>query len=112
MATSDPGELLRATRLHHGLDQRTLARRAGTTQAQVSRIERGVVSPRLATLDRLLAVMGEDLLLGTAAGPRGNQPTDRMRADFERLTPEERFAETVTLSETLSAFADAASRNR
>lgn len=112
MATSDPGELLRAVRLRHGLDQRTLARRAGTTQAQVSRIERGEVSPATATLTRLLSAMGENLTLGAESGPRGNQPTHRVRADFKRSSPEERFAETVVLSETLSAFAEAGRRAR
>jgi transcriptional regulator with XRE-family HTH domain len=59
----DPGALLRDARLRHGLGQRSLARRAGTSQAQISRIERGEISPSVSTLDRLLAVMGERLEL-------------------------------------------------
>jgi transcriptional regulator with XRE-family HTH domain len=41
-----------------GLSQRSLARRAGTTQAAVSRIERGLTSPRWETLRSLLLAMG------------------------------------------------------
>jgi len=40
-----------------------LARRAGTTQAAISRIERDEVSPSMATLAGLLEVMGEGLEL-------------------------------------------------
>lgn len=107
MAYTSPAELLRETRLRHGLDQRTLARRAGTTQAQISRIERGEISPTTGTLTRLLAAMGGQLELDPVAGPRGNQPTRRLRKAFEQTRPEQRFAEAVELSETLSAIADA-----
>lgn len=55
------GQVLRETRERHGLSQSRLARRAGTTQAVVSRIERGVASPSVATLRRLLAAMGWEL---------------------------------------------------
>jgi transcriptional regulator with XRE-family HTH domain len=55
------GALLRQTRERHGLSQRRLARRAGTTQAVVSRIERGLTSPSLDTVERLLAAMGWEL---------------------------------------------------
>jgi transcriptional regulator with XRE-family HTH domain len=55
-----PGELVRSTRERLGLSQRRLALRAGTTQAAVSRIERGVVSPTFATLRHLLLAMGEE----------------------------------------------------
>ena len=44
------------------MSQRQLARRAGMTQASVSRIERGVVSPSVATLVRLLRECGVDLV--------------------------------------------------
>jgi transcriptional regulator with XRE-family HTH domain len=41
-----------------GLSQRTLARRAGTTQAGVSRIERGLTTPTWETVRALLLAMG------------------------------------------------------
>ena len=57
------GELLRATRRKHGLTQQQLAIRARTSQAAVSRIERGVVSPSVATLAELMRLMNEELVL-------------------------------------------------
>jgi transcriptional regulator with XRE-family HTH domain len=57
------GELLRSTRRRHGLTQKQLAIRARTSQAAVSRIERDVVSPSVATLGELLRLMNEELVL-------------------------------------------------
>lgn len=99
------GALIRAARVRHGIDQRTLARRAGTTQAQVSRIERGANSPSIATLERLMAAMGEQLELTAKPGPRGNRSTAELRADFERLTPGERVVQMAELSRALTAIA-------
>jgi uncharacterized protein len=61
----DPGKLIRQTRERRGISQRTLALRAATDQAAISRIERGEVSPGMETIERLLAAMGERLRLDT-----------------------------------------------
>lgn len=53
-----PGDLIRERREARGLTQRTLARRAGTTQAAVSRIERGLTAPGWETTRSLLLAMG------------------------------------------------------
>jgi transcriptional regulator with XRE-family HTH domain len=58
------GELIREARRRHGLSQRRLARRAGASQAWISRLERNEVSPSVESLERLLLVMGETLQLG------------------------------------------------
>jgi transcriptional regulator with XRE-family HTH domain len=58
-----PGTLLREARRRHGLTQRQLAARSRTSQAAISRIERDMVSPSVATLARLLDLMGEELSL-------------------------------------------------
>lgn len=55
------GDLVRERRRAHGLTQAQLALRAGTTQAALSRLEAGGLSPTAATVDRLLFVMGEGL---------------------------------------------------
>jgi transcriptional regulator with XRE-family HTH domain len=62
-----PGNLIRQTRNRHGLSQRRLARRAGASQAWISRVERDEVSPSIESLERLLLVMGEKLCLDTDA---------------------------------------------
>ena len=48
-------ELLTAARRRAGLSQRALSAAAGIPQASVSRIERGLISPRSSTLERWLA---------------------------------------------------------
>lgn len=58
---SHPGELIRDARRDAGLTQQQLALRAGTSQAAISRLERGGPSPSVETLDRLLRVMGRQL---------------------------------------------------
>lgn len=55
---ADPGALVRERRRELGLSQQSLARRAGITQAAVSRIERGLASPNWETLQALLLAMG------------------------------------------------------
>ena len=57
------GTLLRSIRRRHGLTQTQLAIRARTSQAAISRIERGLVSPGVDTLSELLRLMNEELLL-------------------------------------------------
>ncbi len=56
----DPGCLIRDHRERLGLSQRSLALRAGTTQAAVSRIERGLTAPTWETLRALLLAMGHE----------------------------------------------------
>lgn len=70
-----PGELLRDTRRRHGLTQRQLAARARTSQAAISRIERGLVSPTVATLATLLDLMGEELVLAAEPIDYGHDRT-------------------------------------
>jgi transcriptional regulator with XRE-family HTH domain len=92
------GQLLRQARSAAGLSQRTLAARAGTAQSLVSHIERGVVSPTVATLDRLLAAAGFELR--TDVLPVLVKDS-HMLADVERilsLSPEDRLIEMRNIS--------------
>jgi transcriptional regulator with XRE-family HTH domain len=59
----DAASFVRELRVRHGLSQRALAYRAGTTQQAVSRIEHGRVSPTVEMLARLAAAVGEELVL-------------------------------------------------
>jgi transcriptional regulator with XRE-family HTH domain len=68
-------ELLRAARLRHGLTQQQLADRARTSQAAISRIERGLVSPSVDTLANLLDLLGEELVLDAAPIDYGHDVT-------------------------------------
>ena len=107
----DGGELLRETRRRRALDQADLARRAGTTQTYVSRIERGAVSPSLKTLRRLFNAMGVDLQLGVAPLSPGNVAARDLRSDLRELTPEERVDQAMQLSEFLTDLEATAAQN-
>ena len=104
------GSLLREARRRHGFDQADLARRAGTGQPAISRIERDVVSPSLDTLNRLFEAMGEVLTLSplSLADPPpggGNQSIAELRADYRDLTAEERLAQAALLSKIATELA-------
>lgn len=83
------GEVVKQARGRHGVSQQTLALRAGTDQAAISRIERGEISPSVETVERLLAAMGERLGLEPIPLERDYDPL-HMRATLER-SPEERL---------------------
>jgi transcriptional regulator with XRE-family HTH domain len=69
---SEAGDLIRGMRLARTMSQRELAELAGTRQAAISRIERGLVSPSVETLGRIVAAMGERLVLSAEpAATRG-----------------------------------------
>jgi transcriptional regulator with XRE-family HTH domain len=85
-----PGELIRRRRLEHGLTQKQLAIRAGSTQAAISRLERDEVSPTFETVERVLQAMGEEPELA-ARRSRGEHDPRRVAAMRAR-SPAERLA--------------------
>ncbi len=84
-----PGQLLREARKAHGISQKQLAMRASTAQSAISRIERGRVSPSVATLSELLYLLGEDLTLGSEQRDSGIDRT--LNAERLKLSPSERL---------------------
>jgi transcriptional regulator with XRE-family HTH domain len=77
-------------RLRLGLSQRSLARRAGTTQAAVSRIERGLTTPTWETVRALLLALGYEPEL-RARRLRGRWDPVHMDA-LRKRSPAERLA--------------------
>jgi transcriptional regulator with XRE-family HTH domain len=86
----DIGELIRERRTQSGVTQLSLARRAGTTQAAISRIERGLTTPTWDTIEALLISLGYEPELGSRRLPgrwdplhlaamRERTPTERLR---------------------------------
>lgn len=55
---SQAAETIKQARRRSRLSQRELARRAGTSQAAISRIERGLEEPTLVRLEQILAGLG------------------------------------------------------
>jgi len=96
----DAGPLIRDARRRHGLTQAQLAARARTSQAAISRIERGLVSPSVATVAELLDLMGEELVLGARRIDYGHDRTllqeNLARSVAERLERGAQFANFVT----------------
>jgi len=88
------GDQVRAARLRHGVTQRSLARRAGTTQAAISRVESGAESPSFERFTQLLLVLGERALLDTA--PLDCEVDPGELAHARRLTPAQRLAESTS----------------
>lgn len=98
---STPATLLRQARTRAGLSQRALARRAGTAQSVVARIEAGQTSPTWETLERLLAAAGVEMR--AQIEPRvvvGSHMLDDVPRILE-MTPEQRLEEVKNLTEFL-----------
>lgn len=101
-------ELLRAVRRRHGLSQSQLAARARTSQAAISRIERGLVSPGVDTLAELLRLMNEELVLEATPVDWGYDVT-LIRQNLE-LTPTDRLNRGVAWSRRVTALRSASAR--
>jgi transcriptional regulator with XRE-family HTH domain len=86
--------MIKRRREQLGLSQRSLARRAGTTQAAISRIESGLTAPTWETLRALLLSMGLEPELG---GRRlcGRWDPVHLAASLER-SPAERLELAIT----------------
>jgi transcriptional regulator with XRE-family HTH domain len=57
------GSAVRSARKHAGLSQVELAERTGMTQPAIARLERGLVSPTVMTLDRVARALGTELVV-------------------------------------------------
>ncbi|HEX4388991.1 MAG TPA: helix-turn-helix transcriptional regulator [Steroidobacteraceae bacterium] len=86
-------QLLLSARKAAGLTQRALARRAGTSQSVIARIESGASSPTWKTLERLLNRTGFALHASLTPRPRGRSHMLDDVARILRLTPEQRLLE-------------------
>ena len=69
---------IRGARRRAGLTQSELAARAGTSQATVSAYESGRKQPSVATLDRLLAAAGSQLVVEPRQRPLVQVPEARL----------------------------------
>ena len=85
----EAGELVRRSRLEAGLTQAELAKRMGTTQSAVARLERPGSNPRVGTLSRAMLATGGGLDLGSSRRKPGLDET--LIARQLRMTPEQRL---------------------
>ncbi len=97
------GTVLRETRRRHGLSQRRLAVRAGTSQDAISRIERGAESPTIERLTQIMLSMGERLAIGVESLESPVPAPDLAAA--AAMTPQERLREAASWNRVASQLA-------
>lgn len=105
-----PGRLIAAARARHGLAQTQLARRTGTRQSAISRLESDEVSPSVETLDSLLGAMGERLTLLAEPAERSYDPLHRAAAAAR--SPSERLALAISWNRLAGRLAAAGRLSR
>ena len=99
----DAAATLRTARRAAEISQAQLAARAGTTQSAISRLESGASSPSVASLTRLLSLMGQRLEL-TSVPMDGGVDRSMISANLA-IAPEERVRRGLV-------FSDLVRRNR
>lgn len=104
------GRVIRDRRLANGLTQAQLALRAGSTQAAISRLERGELSPTMETVERLLAVMGEGADIVVRRRPL-DCDEKRLRA-LRARPPADRLAQAIAWNRLADQFSIAGKRAR
>lgn len=101
------GATIRVARLRSGLSQQQLARRAGTSQAAVSRIERGLESPTVERFGQLLAALGWRPEISLK--PIAEHDADARRLfEAAHLNPEERVKQGLSLARFAARVAGSA----
>lgn len=100
-----PGHLIRETRRRHGLSQERLARRVGTRQSAISRLEADEVSPSVETLELVMRAMGERLELASVQLERDYDQAHRKVAAAR--SPAERLALGISWNRLASRLARA-----
>jgi transcriptional regulator with XRE-family HTH domain len=106
----DPATVLREARRRHGLSQRRLAVRAGTSQDAISRIERGVESPTFERFAEILLALGERPALSVEP-LESPVPLVELEA-AARMTASERLREAASWNLVASRLAIAGERAR
>lgn len=91
-----PGELIKRLRTQHGLSQRELAYRAGTSQSAVARIEGGDEDVTWTRLRSILSAMGDEPRLSSKRLTSRYDLGDLMRD--RAMSPEARLANAVNFN--------------
>jgi len=105
-----PRELILERRTRHGLSQRELAYRAGTSQSAIARIESGDEDITWKRLRSVLAAMGDEPVLGSERIASRYELGDLMRD--RALPPEDRLANGLSFNRFGSELALAGARAR
>jgi transcriptional regulator with XRE-family HTH domain len=103
-----PGELIKQLRTDHGLSQRELAYRAGTSQSAIARIEGGDEDITWKRLTSILAAMGDRPVLESQRLPHRYELGDLMRD--RAMSPEARLANAIEFNRFGSELAIAGAK--
>jgi len=95
MDISESAATVREARRLSGLTQRDLARRAGTSQPAIARIETGLASPTLSTLERLAAAAGFDVKLSLIPRTPRDPVIEAYKRDVDRTLLRENLKKSV-----------------
>ena len=106
----NPGQIIRKRRIANGLTQAQLAIRSGSTQAAISRLEHGEISPTFETFERILAAMGEEAEL-VVRRPRVDYDRARLAA-LRTRSPEERLELSLSWNRLAGEVARAGRRSQ
>jgi transcriptional regulator with XRE-family HTH domain len=101
------GSVLRRAREAAGLTQRAVAEISGIAQPAIARIESGAVTPRVDTLERLLAACGRRLVVEGRLGQGVDRTVIRRLLD---LSPRERIELAAREARNVTAFEEAIRR--
>jgi hypothetical protein len=93
------GDTVRKTRELSGISQRALARRAGTTQAAISRIERGLEEPGFERFEAIMLSMGWRPSVALAPVGEHREEPRRLLEQARYGTPSQRVAEGLAVVE-------------
>jgi transcriptional regulator with XRE-family HTH domain len=105
-----PGELVKELRTGHGLSQRELAYRAGTSQSAIARIEGGDEDITWKRLTAILAAMGDQPVLESKRLQSRYDIHDLMRE--RAMSPEVRLESAVNFNRFGSELAIAGAKAR
>jgi transcriptional regulator with XRE-family HTH domain len=105
-----PGELVKERRAAHGLTQRELAYRAGTSQSAIARVESGDEDVTWKRLRSILTAMGDEPVLEAKRLPHRYELHDLMQT--RAMSPEARLANGIRFNALGSRLAVAGAEAR
>lgn len=105
---SSAAAFVRTARQEAGLTQAELARRAGTTQSTIARMESPRSNPTLASVDQVLAAVHRSIELAPAAAPA--DVDESQIVEQLRLMPAQRLARHDASEHNLRSLVRAAKR--
>jgi|ERR1051325_3961529 transcriptional regulator with XRE-family HTH domain len=87
--------LLQEARERAGLTQRDVAKRAGTSQPAIAKLEQGTTNPTIDTLTRYAAATGHSLRVDLVPLPADDPVVERYKQDVDRTLLRENLRKPV-----------------